>query len=190
MTPFECYKKYLALKRHFTSDYDYFKYSGNIKVLPATFEKRKDKYFFEKLAKRLDAEDILIANIKNNPNVWIKDLTSDEAFSIMLKWKKRLENFTYLFIEDCNYLKDNFNENFTCEKNSYPHILKLYIEEKIEIETLIALIDVSDSFGYLNNKLNDDPLWADIVHKMDKIYPFLKYDRDKIKKALLKKFSN
>jgi hypothetical protein len=24
---------------------------------------------------------------------------------------------------------------------------------------------------------------------MDKIYPFLKYDRDKIKKALLKKFS-
>jgi hypothetical protein len=31
MTPFEVYKKYLALKNHFTKDsYDYFKYGGKV----------------------------------------------------------------------------------------------------------------------------------------------------------------
>jgi hypothetical protein len=165
------------------------KYHGKVKVSPKSFDKRKDKYFFEKLARNPNAEEIMISNFCKNPSVWIKDLTTDEAFSIMLKWKKKIENFTYLFLEDCNNLKENFNENFSCQENSYPYILQLYLKEKIEIETLIALIDVSDSIDYLNKKLHDDPLWTETVHLMDKIYPFLKYDRDKIKKALLKKFS-
>ena len=34
VTPFECYKTYVAMKQHFTKDkYDYFKYGGNLELL-------------------------------------------------------------------------------------------------------------------------------------------------------------
>ena len=51
--PYECYKEYLAIKRHFTSpSYDYFKYdSMNIRTSKMTFSKRKDNFLFAKLAK-------------------------------------------------------------------------------------------------------------------------------------------
>lgn len=188
-TGFEVYKKYLAIKRHFSSDYDYFKYNGHVNVKRETFDKRKDKYFFEKLAKKSDVDEILIANLKNNPNSWIKDLTDDNAIAIMQEWKRRKENFTYLFSKDIEQLKDNFNENFLIKENSRPYVLQLYFQEKLVLETLVALIDVTDTIGYLNSKLNDDDLWIETRHKMAKLYPFLNYDREKIKRAILKKFS-
>lgn len=188
-TGFEVYKKYLAIKRHFSSDYDYFKYNGHVNVKRETFDKRKDKYFFEKLAKKSDVDEILIANLKNNPNSWIKDLTDDNAIAIMQEWKRRKENFTYLFSKDIEQLKDNFNENFLIKENSHPYVLQLYFQEKLVLETLVALIDVTDTIGYLNSKLNDDDLWIETRHKMAKLYPFLNYDRGKIKRAILKKFS-
>ena len=50
MTPFEAYCEYVSLKNHFTqSGYDYFKYNGKTRLKPATFQKRKDRIFFEKL---------------------------------------------------------------------------------------------------------------------------------------------
>ena len=46
---FDAYKTYLALKRHFTSDYDYFKYNGKVRAGVESFLKRNDKFFFRKL---------------------------------------------------------------------------------------------------------------------------------------------
>ena len=51
MTGFEVYKMYLALKQHFTKqDYDYFKYRGKVRANEKSFEQRRDRYFFKKLA--------------------------------------------------------------------------------------------------------------------------------------------
>ena len=49
MNEFEAYKEYIALKLHFTSDYDYFKYNGKTNVTLHSFEERKDKYHFKRL---------------------------------------------------------------------------------------------------------------------------------------------
>ena len=49
--PFESYKLYNALKLHFESKYDAVKYNYKTSVTPNSFFKRKDKYFFAKLAK-------------------------------------------------------------------------------------------------------------------------------------------
>ena len=49
--PYECYKEYLAIKRHFTSpSYDYFKYEGRIRTSKVTFSKRKDNFLFMMLS--------------------------------------------------------------------------------------------------------------------------------------------
>ena len=45
---FEVYICYLAMKRHFTSSYDYFKYNGKVNARVDAFENRKDKFFFFK----------------------------------------------------------------------------------------------------------------------------------------------
>ena len=51
MTGFEVYKMYLALKQHFTKDnYDYQKYNGKVSASEKSFEERRDRFFFKKLA--------------------------------------------------------------------------------------------------------------------------------------------
>ena len=51
MDPFDSYKLYNALKLHFESDYDAIKYNYTTRVNASSFFKRRDKYFFAKLAK-------------------------------------------------------------------------------------------------------------------------------------------
>ena len=54
---FDVYKVYLGVKLHFTTDtYDYVKYGGKTNATLDTFTKRKDRYFFHKLSKRLMSE--------------------------------------------------------------------------------------------------------------------------------------
>jgi len=40
------YSTYLAIRNHFKTNYDYFKYRGKLKVSETSFLKRKDKFFF------------------------------------------------------------------------------------------------------------------------------------------------
>ena len=56
---FDAYKTYLAIKQHFTSGYDYFKYNGKVKAKIESFLKRKDKFFFRKLQKRYDKDELV-----------------------------------------------------------------------------------------------------------------------------------
>ena len=51
--PFDSYKMYNALKLHFETDgYDAIKYNYKSNASPKAFMRRKDKYFFAKLAKK------------------------------------------------------------------------------------------------------------------------------------------
>ena len=49
VTPFEVYQNYLSLKSHFTNPkYDYFKYNKKVRATITSFNRRKDRYFFER----------------------------------------------------------------------------------------------------------------------------------------------
>ena len=59
MTPIEVYKTYLAFKNHFTKkNYDYFKYCGKTNASRDAFNKRKDRYFFERMSRKKTDEEI------------------------------------------------------------------------------------------------------------------------------------
>ena len=61
MNSFEVYSTYVALKTHFSrKTYDYFKYNGTVKVSIEKYNKRPDKYFFEKIAKKYNKEDTAV----------------------------------------------------------------------------------------------------------------------------------
>ena len=74
MTEFEAYIQFLALKLHFTSDhYDYFKYNGKHNASVASFEKRTDKRFFKRLAKRnINIVEYCVANLIDGKE-WISE---------------------------------------------------------------------------------------------------------------------
>ena len=57
-TGYEIYIKYLALQKHFSTDYDYFKFNGRVKASVDAYQKRNDMFAFEKLSKIISNDDL------------------------------------------------------------------------------------------------------------------------------------
>lgn len=184
---FELYIYYLALKRHFTSDYDFFKYQGKVSANINSFEKRKDKFFFFKLSKRKEAREILLANLLEEPNIWIGDIFDDKAEARYTEWLKRQQTLTYSFKRELNHLTDDLQSDIVTEDGQHPKLLRLYTTGNISIETLIILNDVIKFFGYWNKNISDTIIWPDILNKCKKYRPFLEYDLEKMRKIVLDK---
>ena len=71
MNAFKIYKFYVAIKRHFNDDkYDFFKYRGKLRLNESSFENRKDKYLFTKLASQEDCLNLVVAGIANLDRDW------------------------------------------------------------------------------------------------------------------------
>ena len=84
MKPHEVYQSYLAFKNHFTKEkYDYFKYGGRSRASEKAFNKRKDRYFFERISRKKNDEEIkqfFLANFSqaSDPSqVWIGPIIDD-----------------------------------------------------------------------------------------------------------------
>lgn len=186
-TAYEAYKDYLALRNHFNSPgYDYFKYKGKVSGSVASFEKRKDRFFFEKLAKHRDPHGLMVANFINNPKTWVKDIAySEDAFKTYEAWVKKLQSLTYLVIEDAKKLNSNFDSNFLVKNGEHPLILRLYLGEQITLETLVVLCNIVDCIKYWEKKMNGDPIWEETSLKIKKYRPFVKYDAIKIKQKII-----
>jgi len=191
VTPYEAYVLYSALKTHFIREsYDFIKYQGKMKLTVESFESRKDKFFFAKLAKHKNPKDFLIANfIENGPNIWIGDLVNNSSTEkVYTDWNKRRQSLSYYFEEDLNNLLTNIAENISIKDNQHPHLLKLFLRKKISIETIIILDDLLDFFNLWNNKLMNDPLWKEIFMIFKKYRSFLEYDVSKMRKIAYKHF--
>ena len=171
MTAYEVYKEYVALKQHFTSDYDYFKYGGKSSVKVKSFEARKDRIFFEKLAKHHDPKGVLLANVVKNPKVWIRDISYSDK-GVYEDWAKRLQSMSYTFKQELNQLDDDFNENFVVRDGQHPKLLRLYLSNRISVETLSILSHMTNCLDYWDRGLND-PIWQEVGKLVRKYVPFL-----------------
>ena len=188
MSAFEVYKDYVALKNHFSKpNYDYVKYNGKLKLKSSSFEGRKDKLFFQKLAKRTDYHDFLVANLSHDHRLWIRDLAySDEADRRFLEWKKRQQSLSYIFKSEVSeHLNITFDSNFICVENGHPLLFKTYLSGAICLETLCIMLELTDSKKYWDRKMEYDPVWQEYSLKIEKYMPFIKYDKQKFRKILL-----
>ena len=191
MTGYEVYKMYLALKQHFTKqDYDYFKYRGKVRANEKSFEQRRDRYFFKKLATLYSDTEILsyfVANFVFDTKGYIQSFSKD----IYTTWKINQESFTYKFKEDVNTLLDDdqtpyadaFEKLFTVE-SGHPPIIKHYLAGNISLETLVVFEKCLGFISNFDKKLND-PIWKEVKIKTLKYKPFLNIDCQSYKKVLL-----
>ena len=189
MTPYEVYIDYLALKRHFTTErYDYHKYYGKVKANKDSFEKRKDKFFFEKISRHRDPHGLMLANFLKLDDIWVKNLTGDEATERYNQWLGKLQSISRSVENELSVLDEDFDSNFKVLDGRHPNILKLYLADKLSIETFIIIYDLVGCETYWNNKFKNDFIWNEVKKKIKKVRPFLVYDKTKIKNIIVEKF--
>ena len=182
--PFESYKLYNALKLHFETDgYDAIKYHFKTSIKPTSFFKRKDKFFFAKLAKTYEDElkEFYIANFKNDVK-YVGDMLNEGGERYYRDHKKIMESLTYQFQTDINKLYDMdvpFDSLLEAEENNHPLIIKLWMQEEILLETVVILYSLLGFVERENKKITDTIIWPDIYRKIMKYKPFVKFDRDK-----------
>ena len=191
VTPFETYQTYLSMKSHFTNPkYDFFKYGGKSRATMASFNKRKDKYWFEKTSRKYSDEQILnflLANFvtTDNPqNLWIGEIINSGERNYA-DWMRRKQSLTYLFKEQSSELLSNndLNEVFDCSKNRHPVVLKKYLGGEISLETLTILEKVFSFVSKFDKKLTD-PVWETVSLKIKKYIPFININVFHYKKIL------
>ena len=191
MMPIECYKTYLAMKQHFTKDsYDYLKYCGRIKTSPAAFNKRKDRYFFERMSRQKNDKEIeqfFVANFAScdDPQrLYMADIVKNGE-KTFTAWQKRNQSLTYIFKNEIEELFDdkNFDAMFYIDGNRHPDILKAFLRGNVSIETLIILEKILGYKSRFDKKLAD-PVWELISYRINKYAPFLNIDVFRYKKIL------
>ena len=190
VTPFETYQHYLSLKNHFTNPkYDFFRYGAKTRATITSFNKRKDKYWFEKTSRKYSDEEVvqfLVSNFvsSDNPqNLWIGEIINSGERNYA-EWMKRQQSLTYLFKEQMNeLLSDNELESvFNCSKG-HPPILKKYLAGDVSIENVVICEKIF-SFRERFDKKLDDPVWETVSLKIKKYLPFLNIDVFHYKKLL------
>ena len=190
VTPFETYQTYLSIKNHFSSSkYDYFQYGGRSRAKVTAFNKRKDKYWFEKTSRKYadnNIVDFLVSNFvtANNPSsLWIGEIinSGERTYS---EWSRKQQSLSYIFKEQITQLFEEYtlDELFDCT-NGHPPILKEYLGEHIDLETVVILEKVFEFCSQFDKKLTD-PVWETVSMKIRKYAPFINIDVLQYKKVL------
>ena len=188
--PFDVYREYLALKNHFTKDsYDYFKYCGKSRATVQSFYKRKDRFWFEKVARQKTDQEVVEFFVSNfitctDPSkLWIGEMIreGDRRYE---DWKKKNQSLSYVFTQETqSFFEDKkVDEVFKCSKG-HPPVLKNFLNGNISLETLV-IYDRIFLFGKNFDKKLKDPVWESVSMKMKKYSPFLHIDVQRYKNIL------
>ncbi len=190
VTPFETYQAYLGMKSHFTNPkYDFIRYGGKSRATITSFNKRKDKYWFEKTSRKYSDQEIIdfllsnFINATNPQNLWIGEIINSGE-KTYADWMKRQQSLTYLFKEQSTELlsEKKLEEVFNCSKG-HPIVLKKYLGGEISLETLTILEKIFSFVKNFDTKLQD-PVWESVSLKIRKYLPFLNINVFNYKKIL------
>lgn len=190
MSPFDVYKEYLSLKKHFSDKkYDYIKYNGKTRASTASFNKRTDRYFFERTSRKLtdkEVKEYFISNfvsVDNPSSLWIGEIIHSGEKNYT-EWKKRQQSLSYTFKQESEELFENHKlaEIFDCSK-SHPILLKRFMSGKISVETMVIYDIIFDYVKNFDKKLLD-PVWETVSLKITKYRPFLNIEVFQYRKIL------
>ena len=203
MTGFDAYITYLALKQHFTNDtYDFFKYNGRVRANKESFDVRRDRFFFVKLANKFkmkpnELTDYLVANLLHDPTAWIGSMVGIQADKIYQEWKRSQQSLMYQMETEISKIADEmevpltekqFESLFVCLDGQHPELLSLYSQDEISIETLIGFDLVFGCFKKWNAQIHDTVIWPDIYKLCQNYKPFLSVNKEKCRDVMVKNF--
>lgn len=181
MDGYDACMMYLSMKVHFApGTYDYHRYNGKVALKFETYEHRKDKWFFHKLAKKYpDKETLeffLASNFFSRQVLWVRDLLMEESNGVYLERLKAKESLEYLIDQDLNYILQrcgNFKDLLAVHDAQFPRLLVMAFQDEIHRETLIALNQAIGFFPMWDTKIGDTILYPVFAHKCLRYAPFL-----------------
>ena len=186
------YKTYLAIKQHFTSNYDYQKQNGKVKATEESFLKRRDRFFFKKLEKKYSKQELemyFVSNFINSTSKWIGNLLSQDSEKIFLDYKRNQQSLTYSFKNQLQFLKDTKLKNKLFEvKNGHPELFKYYLQGKVSLQTILILNDELNFISHWNSEMTDI-VWDNEYKKISKYKSFFEYDKQLFKNIIKEVFN-
>lgn len=202
MKPWEAYQIYNALKLHFESDtYDALKYNYRTSASQASFLKRKDRFFFAKLAKKYPDRqtliDFLVSNFSTRTKVWAGNLIDSEADDTYAEWIRKRDSFSYYFSDQVDYLMNYCQENrigfddlFASSNGDHPLIVRLHSAGTISLETLVVFDELLDFMK--RTSVTETIFWPEFAKTLQKYRPFFRQvvDLKKCKQIVLSRFTN
>ena len=190
--PFDAYKLYNALKLHFESDtYDAIKYNFQTTINHNSFFKRRDKYYFAKLAKTYDnnLKHFYISQFINDVK-YVGEMLEPKAKRNYVNYKKTHEALSHMFQKDINTLSNNdFDTLLESKNNQVPRVIQKWMEEDITLETLVILNSLTGFVKKEGKNIAETIIWPDISRKILKYSPFVRVDEKKYSNILKKAFT-
>ena len=185
MQPIDVYQMYCAMKAHFSkSSYNFIKYGGKTKVSRDSFWKRNDRYFFVKISKKYDSDEIkdyLLSNFIQNRNGYIANF-NDQNYE---NWLDRKMMFYNIFQQELKPYIKNFEPLFEIKGGNHPTLLKEYLGKRVSLETMVILDELVDFSKKWDEQLGDDVVWPDIKNLMKNYKGFLTINKNKYRMKLL-----
>lgn len=168
LAPFQIFKIYHGCFLHYTTNYDYQKYNGNTSYTEETFNRRRDKYSYHKLAREFadqnaDFVEYYFSWLFYNRAKWVttKNIVEDQA-RFQLEWlnysKKHLDNFAM----------DMMKVRTIDSKDLFK---KLQYGD-IHYQTLLILNKFTNIIDLMNADLQGQPLWDLKYKKLKKFQSF------------------
>lgn len=172
------YRLYLMMKNHFNGRYDVIKYNWQMRISDAAFNKRRDKYFFQKLSEKYTLKEltlIFMSNLVANQDAWIGDISDADALVFYREYIGKLKRVKTIFEDDIKNMyyfankveAGSLNKIFEYNKEvGTSYIFKLLQSNIISFETFIIL----DSFLDIINKhdeASNDLVWSNYSTKLN-----------------------
>ena len=188
MTDYEAYQNYLAMKLHFGGEYDFHKYNGKVSATMESFDKRKDKYKFVRLSKKLSDPQILDYYLANfiRGKEWIGDFDEKN----WMNHKKIVQSLQYFYENDLEKLltsSHNFDILFKCDNGNHPKLIKAYLGKKITLETLVILEKVLQYREVFDKDITEKFIWPKVSKLIKDYEPFMKVSTRKYRMITLNK---
>ncbi|AIX12236.1 DNA helicase loader [Citrobacter phage Moon] len=195
------YLLYLMLKQHFAGKYDVIKYNWCMRVSDKAYQKRRDRYFFEKLAEKHTLKElslIFMSNLVANQDAWIGDISDADALVFYREYIGKLKMIKSQFEDDVKNIYyfskkvevKTLNEIFEYNnKVNTSYIFKLLQSNIISFETFIIL----DSFLDIINKhdqATDNLVWSNYSTKLTAYRKILQVDSSEAKQLFIKTVKN
>ena len=200
MIPLDVYRTYLSVRNHFTNDtYNFFKFGGKTKASSSAFEKRRDRYIFDKVSKDYKDDEVALLFVSNfvaKEKFWIGNALSEESRNIYTMWRKKIQSLSYIFENDVKAIIDEINDReidfdgvFKIKDGQHPIILKLTLADRISLESFLILNKILDFFPQFNRRIEETIIWPDYYKKCVKYEPFVKVDMTRFKFILKKQLN-
>jgi hypothetical protein len=183
MNPVEAYKSYVALKLHFTTDYDGFKFKFRVNTPDTAFYARRDRYFFERASAKygIHLRRFYVTQFVDDVT-YIKDMLSEEGHERYLHRSGLIESAIYNLKQDLNASFTTPREFFIGNHETPPQVMSGLLDGSIHLESAAHLENTVSFTRHIAHI--DNIVMAPLVMKVQKYAPFLRTDREAVKEIL------